>query len=307
METGRFCSAFVWNAWSSQWRHGQNKRLLVDSGEEYIQINWSNRNDTDTISCVQVMFSIGISFSNGILASYAAYKAFVNPTADLIRISTVQVVWAIFYAMFCTAIVFTGSSTSREVNMLAFAAISIQIIEWHFQGKSTSVLIHRVINRCDDEEIVANVSNQFQLQFKRKIRFIVSLAADELLAAISTSNASCRLRPISIRLDPLLFGNSSRWYHSDRMTMYVCIFGFIRWSGRQRLIWPFWCNSTPHPKITTRRSILIRKRIAINQYRWFCETVFNERIWAVYWSKHNVFGSPLPFITSDYLYFHLGL
>lgn len=94
--------------------------------------------------------------------------------------------------------------------MLASAITSIPMIERPFQGKSTSVLIHRVINRCDDEEIVANVCDQIRLKSKRKILIIVSLAADELLAAVSTSKASCRLRPISIRLDPLLFGNFSR-------------------------------------------------------------------------------------------------
>lgn len=114
------------------------------------------------ISIAQVMFSIGISFSSGILASYAAYKAFVNPTDDLIRISVLQTVWAIYYATFSTMVIYAGSSTSREVEHLTRCQFStIQIKNHSFQGKSTSVLIHKVINKCDDEKIVANVSGNF--------------------------------------------------------------------------------------------------------------------------------------------------
>lgn len=63
----------------------------------------------------QVMFNFGFLFSNGILASYATYKAIVNPTADLLRLATVQMIWAIYYAGFCVVVIFIGSLTSREV------------------------------------------------------------------------------------------------------------------------------------------------------------------------------------------------
>ena len=122
--------------------------------------------DANRCFSLQVMLSIGGCFVFCILSLYSFYRDMISD-GKFDAITVIHLVWAFYFCIFVFKTIATGSSTTRTVktcvlkNNITFIAIN------HFQGKSTAVIIHKIINRSTNERIISKLM-QFSQQLQHR-------------------------------------------------------------------------------------------------------------------------------------------
>lgn len=106
------------------------------------------------------MFNIATTFAFSVLSVYSLYHAYIASSSELDKLSIVHIVWTVYYMVYDTIIIAIGSNTAKEVRaqtcflLQCKKSVSMSML----QGKRTAILLHRVINRCDNDELVKRVS-----------------------------------------------------------------------------------------------------------------------------------------------------
>lgn len=126
------------------------------------------------------MIICGNSFLFCVLTLYTFYRHILQPNEYIEQVSTIHFMWIMFYMTMILTVIYYGSLIAREVlnetNRMKFYPFILNI-PCHFQGKRTSEVVHDIINRCHDSEIVQSVrklNSKFQKKkLSNEITFIV--------------------------------------------------------------------------------------------------------------------------------------
>lgn len=101
------------------------------------------------------MYNFALVFALNILALVVVYKSLSNQNLRFLLVCCNVLIWTAYSTAFCIGIILSGSAMSREVS----GYFLIRFYRSHstnhrpFEGQRMAVLIHKAMNRCDNDEV----------------------------------------------------------------------------------------------------------------------------------------------------------